>query len=479
MSDIYRYQFPLSESFTKEESFSRVFDSFLKYLIPNKNLGETVEECIRKTGSFILNNIENEDKCYTMIIHKIQSPDMSEKESDMIYKLHTRYSKLGATVIEKGYLSRKKKILFIEIEAIKKQTFSKNVFFLPTPFFEEFLIRDRKLDKNNGFRISRYPIRLRLDDTEALANIILCKEAPKMAFLPTIYLRNQNQDIIDKVFEKYSLSSVILVDDDPDVLEELLDYSIDEDQIPEENTITCYYPNGLSLSADISLKKGKLHINDKNFDAEYVDYFKEGYTNRGYTYEEGISNKMGIYSGYCLNIINKYKNELETQKKENVELRKKTKTPIPLVNKSTLTSKQTVTISHSEHESLIHYGKEKDFYDDEIKDMVISSLAEYRAKYVPDDSRRANVLDDIIKANPTSGICKQKANEMEKELKDYDGSSPKVIRVLENLGFTVKSGKHLKCTWMNDSRYMLTFSNTPSESRTGKNMLQSIINKCL
>lgn len=125
---------------------------------------------------------------------------------------------------------------------------------------------------------------------------------------------------------------------------------------------------------------------------------------------------------------------------------------------------------------LLNRGEEDDFYAGEVKDLILSTL-EKALESIPDKTRRADVVRDIIDNNGYERISESKAEEIKHLLKNYDGMSSKTRQALKDLGFEItEDGKHYKVTYHGDGRYQMAYSKTPSDVRTGKNMVQKTVN---
>lgn len=125
---------------------------------------------------------------------------------------------------------------------------------------------------------------------------------------------------------------------------------------------------------------------------------------------------------------------------------------------------------------VLFMGDEFEFYQGEIKDLILAALTE-ALKGTPQKSRRADVIMDIIRNNDYQKLSVGKAEELKRLLKNYDGMSGKTRQALKNLGFEItEDGKHYKLTYYGDGRYQTTYSKTPSDGRTGKNSAQETIN---
>lgn len=88
-----------------------------------------------------------------------------------------------------------------------------------------------------------------------------------------------------------------------------------------------------------------------------------------------------------------------------------------------------------------------------------------------------DVVRDIVDSNGYEKISESKAEEIKRLLKNYDGMSSKTRQALKDLGFEITGdGKHYKVTYHGDGRYQMAYSKTPSDVRTGKNMVQKTVN---
>ena len=133
-------------------------------------------------------------------------------------------------------------------------------------------------------------------------------------------------------------------------------------------------------------------------------------------------------------------------------------------------------ISDADSMPLLFRGTEDDFYAGEVKDLILSTL-EKALDTIPDNTRRMDVVRDIVDSNGYERISESKAEEIKRLLKNYDGMSSKTRQALKDLGFEItEDGKHYKVTYHGDGRYQMAYSKTPSDVRTGKNMVQKTVN---
>lgn len=124
---------------------------------------------------------------------------------------------------------------------------------------------------------------------------------------------------------------------------------------------------------------------------------------------------------------------------------------------------------------LLYMGEEKDYYQGEIKDMILSVLNNVLSS-LPEGSRRKDIVNDIVSANDYQKLNEQRAETIRKMLKDYTGMTPKLRQTLEDFGFVItEEGKHLKLTYHDDERYWTVFAKTPSDHRSGRNNASKLI----
>lgn len=122
-------------------------------------------------------------------------------------------------------------------------------------------------------------------------------------------------------------------------------------------------------------------------------------------------------------------------------------------------------------------GSEKEFFQDEKKELILSVLSDSLANIL-DDTRKKHIIQDIIQQNTIKEILSKKREEVKRLLTDYSGLTGKLKQELQQLGFTItEDGKHYKLTYFNDKRYIIHMAKTPSDGRAGKNNVSNINNK--
>ena len=127
---------------------------------------------------------------------------------------------------------------------------------------------------------------------------------------------------------------------------------------------------------------------------------------------------------------------------------------------------------------ILHMGDEDEFYQGEIKDIILSVLSDSLTG-INQKSRRMDVVKDIIGANDYKKQSVAKAEEVKRILRNYNGMTSRLRQDLIDLGFVItEDGKHYKITYYGDGRYHTVFAKTPSDDRSGKNNAQTVIRIC-
>lgn len=137
-------------------------------------------------------------------------------------------------------------------------------------------------------------------------------------------------------------------------------------------------------------------------------------------------------------------------------------------------------LTEIDRQPLLYYGEEIEFYSDEIKEMVCAAIDNSLKTATKTNTRRYDVLCDILRSNPVSCPVSDKKEKIKQMLKTYDGMSKTLRQELNDFGYTItEEGKHYKLTFFKDNRYATCLSKTPSDHREGKNAAAEIVGKML
>lgn len=128
---------------------------------------------------------------------------------------------------------------------------------------------------------------------------------------------------------------------------------------------------------------------------------------------------------------------------------------------------------------VIFYGEEEEFFHGEISDMILNIISE-ALRNTQCNTRRYDVLSDILAKNNYEGLLDSKASEVKTVFRDYKTLSSATRQFLKDLGFTItEDGKHYRLTYYGDGRYNTTIAKTGSDHREGKNIASTIIKNML
>jgi hypothetical protein len=129
----------------------------------------------------------------------------------------------------------------------------------------------------------------------------------------------------------------------------------------------------------------------------------------------------------------------------------------------------------------IAQGKEKNLYPNEKKEIILDILKTAREKFIIDGTRRADVVDDILKNNPISDAPKRRARDFQVALKGYNSLDDSLRKKLNEMGLMIPVNikNHHKATYYGDNRYKISFAATCSDGRGGDNIAKEIIRRFL
>ena len=118
---------------------------------------------------------------------------------------------------------------------------------------------------------------------------------------------------------------------------------------------------------------------------------------------------------------------------------------------------------------VLYFGDEEEFYQGEIRDMILGTLDDALAA-TEKATRKADVLEDILDNNPYYHLSDERKQRIKDLFKGYKNLTGAMRQELQSLGFEIsEAGKHYKITYGGDQRYMVIVGKTPSDNRSGNN----------
>jgi FtsZ-binding cell division protein ZapB len=168
------------------------------------------------------------------------------------------------------------------------------------------------------------------------------------------------------------------------------------------------------------------------------------------------------------NTIDEMQLEIEILKEENERLRK-------IVDGKA--REQTLSFN----DGIITRGKEADFYPNEVREIVMDVLKSARTNLIKNNTRRADVIDDIIEANPVEGTPGIRAKALQTLFKGYSNMDASIRKKLNDLGIScpAKISSHHKASYYDDNRYKVSISASCSDRRGGNNTAAEMTRKFL
>lgn len=136
------------------------------------------------------------------------------------------------------------------------------------------------------------------------------------------------------------------------------------------------------------------------------------------------------------------------------------------------------SLSTATGSTVLNAGAEAELYPDEIHEVLVDVIKDAR-RNILDGSRRADIIDDILKHNPVQKIPDQKAKALKAALKGYRVMDKTTKRKLEALGIELEPQKrtHYRLRYYGDPRYYATMAASGSDVRGGNNLAAELINK--
>ena len=120
---------------------------------------------------------------------------------------------------------------------------------------------------------------------------------------------------------------------------------------------------------------------------------------------------------------------------------------------------------------------EKQFYEDEIKRIILECIKNTISTYGSEEQRRRDyhIMRDIVDNNMASDMGDTIKNEIMRVFRKNKFTKSDV-EDLKGFGFEIQRGGHDKYVFGGDDRYIITVANSPSDFRDGENLAHEAVN---
>lgn len=357
-----------------------------------------------------------------------------------------------------------------------------------TPHFITLLIEHGYLKDDGKIPIDRKPIYINSENIELLTDVINEKEKYHM---PVVYVSKTyyGKDPVDvrKFSNRLKGVAHVLVLQDNSLNSKIR--NVCEDRNEYNGAIGIYFPNAAYRhkkfiyrgydNVDIILSDKVIRSVIMFSNVQRIDIL--------YTWQ-GVSNALlrdrldskGAELLQANNEKNKVVAEtdelLESVDKDNEKLKKQVE-DLTRANEALTYENQglRMKMSNVDNYPILYLGEEEEFFQDEIKAILIEALEKVLPQY-NSSLRRKVVLEDIIKNNRCNHKSVERSEQLKRTLKGYKKMSGSMRRTLQDMGFVITDdGKHYKLTYYGDGRFWTTLGKTPSDNRSGINIALEII----
>lgn len=354
-------------------------------------------------------------------------------------------------------------------------------FTFSTPYFLTLLIEEGYLKADGDLPVAKTPIYITDSNVDVLARVINGESTYR---LPVVYVSrtvyDQEPVDVEKLSNRLKGVAHVLVQQSRDSDKAIRVLTNDRNEY--FGAVGIYYPNKSVHSRrfllrnnvipdrkmmELIIRKVMLYCNCQQIDGSYTwdgvmnSISRDRLENQR---QERMSaeTELDKYIEEFDKELSQMQNRIDALVKENNALR---------AENAGLSNK----INEIDEKPVLIMGNEDDLYPGEIKEMILSILDEELKKRAPKESRRNDVLSDIIKNNDFDNLNQKKKQEILNILGKYSGMNAKVKGELRNFGFQIEEdGKHYRLTYFKDKRYKTTLAKTPSDNRGGQNIAHEI-----
>lgn len=403
-----------------------------------------------------------------------------------------RYEKNDSdgTVWDTSYITNfdKKKICIRLEKNYAPDATTDNPYF-STPFFIAMLIDGGYLEDDLDLPIGSTPLYVDESNTELITDIINEKVSYR---LPIIYISKteDNKNLLDdkSLAERFKGLAHVLVEKDFSLNQKInnlaeSDYEINGD-------VCIYFPNH-SIRKRIYRYRDftrREHVLSELISKSVLNYGNSQIVGREYSWYAVHSLKLSenfnesmedvrlqasvIAEQKADELIQSFDEELAFLKEQNATLQEE--------NDRLLKQIEDINEKYGSIDGspLVFTVHEKEFFDGEIKDMVLDTLEKSKSN-IADNSRRMDIINDIVETNQTKNLIEKRAEAIKELMGHYEGMTPKVKKKLKDIGFKISDdGRHYKLVYFEDGRYTFSISKTPSTKTVGKSIVQEINREC-
>ena len=355
-----------------------------------------------------------------------------------------------------------------------------------TPHFLTMLIEGGYLEDDNGIPILRDGLNISEDNLDILTGIINGAEKYK---LPVIYVSKTvyNHDPVDIRWlgSKLKGAAHILVESDKRLNKRIR--TACDDMNEYNGGIGIYFPNGLhrrfyyraytgsdKVLFDKVIRSVLQYVNAQTIPLLYTwpgvnnSLLEDRLLSQRQERQEAESarekaeNEIQEYLGAFDEDLEKYKKQIDELTRANTSLQ---------MENQCLRAK----LSGAESVPVLFLGDEDEFFQGEIKEMLLDAVSE-ALKGTKDKTRRADVLKDILENNGYQNIREERGQQIKNMFAGYKSLTSALRQQLVDLGFEITSdGKHYRLAYYGDNRYKTTISKSGSDHREGRNIALAIL----
>lgn len=460
---LFRTKFPVSNDFTQSEFLNLLGDYVAKSdLYSLKPVFDDAE-----SGEYIF-----EDENQKLLVYKTReyvAAQLSKSDDDKMFVNTYILTSLQDV-----------RVMFIRLEQMSNQMSSQVDFKLQIPqFIRDIFWREYGGD-DNGLFVDDKPFLLRKKDMD-LAESIFKK---KLQFLNPIVYVTPEADTGHYRIDCYELAAKLLgvahvmVAGSP-YIAELVQTLIDTDiELPSDGNVLLLLPNGdtNSFSSNVTVDMIIDYIYEIMINVTVEDELSFSKLRLSYLLSNTASDSD--LNEICEELLSEkdttiysLQKELETVNQQLSDLKAKSDALSYSLGRSKSDVKTSLQISLNE----------QPLYEHELEDVILKILRKEYDSMTGDKnlikSRKYHVLSDIVKSNEVSSVPDEIHDIFDKNMKEGT-MSREGVQAAKRYGFEIsKCGNgHYKLVYKDDERYQMAMSSSPSDNRSGDNLVTSYMN---